>query len=641
MDRATFTEALELLKRSGIGQARLLGGEPTLHPDFVDLLDEVFAKGFSLLVFSNGLMPESAIQRLADAPDGQSRMLINLSQVEQLNSGEKKQLFSLLSRLGPRIIPGINIDRPGVQLDFLLDLIREFHLLPSVRLGLAHPRAAGDNHFLHPRYYQGIGERILDFSLHAQKNGVAIQLDCGFVPCMFPEKGLECLGISDEDIGRRCNPIPDLLPDGTLVSCYPLSGLFRIPLSDVRDTRELQGQFEKKWAPYRKMGIFRQCSICHRRKDLTCTGGCLALAIGRLRHGNLPFHLPPEKPTHTSSMDHKTENSPPSDIRIESRKRQTSRPDRPIWAIPYVDQPVRFWEQIAKDYGSNIKEVYFPLPDNMTPTGRPEQPSLHLSGFLTKAPLPKAVLINPVVFPRPVEAMAPAIIQALKRLMDTCQLTNVTVSSLMLAQRIREVIPSLSLTASVLMDIADPVQIQMLGHTLDTLVPASRIMRNLPRLERLRAAFHGRIRLIVNEGCLPGCVFRVQHFFEMMGSDPFPQSLCEELLREHPWMRLTGAWVLPQHLHFFYRLYDELKLAGRITLQNPKTYLEVLEAYIKGRHMTPDRIGGGPASPLERIHISAAYYKQTLNCGHICHECNFCREYFKRRSSCKTDASHG
>jgi len=57
-DFGDFDKALDFLLRSGIDQARLLGGEPTLHPEFVQLAESALRRGLRLLVFSNGLMPE-------------------------------------------------------------------------------------------------------------------------------------------------------------------------------------------------------------------------------------------------------------------------------------------------------------------------------------------------------------------------------------------------------------------------------------------------------------------------------------------------------------------------------------------------------------------------------------------------------
>ncbi len=46
----------------------LLGGEPTLHPQFQEMLEYCLAGGFRTSIFSNGLMAPSIAQFVADAP---------------------------------------------------------------------------------------------------------------------------------------------------------------------------------------------------------------------------------------------------------------------------------------------------------------------------------------------------------------------------------------------------------------------------------------------------------------------------------------------------------------------------------------------------------------------------------------------
>jgi molybdenum cofactor biosynthesis enzyme MoaA len=79
ISRRDFLRALDFLERSGIDQARLLGGEPTLHPEFPYLVDRVLERGRRLLVFSNGLMPEAALRRLEHTPVDRVAVLINVN----------------------------------------------------------------------------------------------------------------------------------------------------------------------------------------------------------------------------------------------------------------------------------------------------------------------------------------------------------------------------------------------------------------------------------------------------------------------------------------------------------------------------------------------------------------------------------
>lgn len=299
------------------------------------------------------------------------------------------------------------------------------------------------------------------------------------------------------------------------------------------------------------------------------------------------------------------------------------------WVIPYVDQAVPFWEEIADRFGAYVKEVYFPMPGAIVVSGRSKQPDRFMETFLRYAPLPKAVLVNPIVLPRPVEEIAPQILDALKQLQDDFGVSSVTVANLALARLIKKALPGFSITASVLMRVARPAQVLLVQDCVDTITPDNSLVRDLGGLRQLREAFAGEIRLIVNEACIPGCLYRTQHFYEMGYGHFYPQSLCQQMLDEQPWLRLTGAWVLPRHLAYYDGLYDSLKLAGRVTLRDRARYLTVLNAYVHREEILPRDIGGGPASVLEAIDIPDGLFEFILSCDKNCHACSVCRDYYE------------
>lgn len=298
------------------------------------------------------------------------------------------------------------------------------------------------------------------------------------------------------------------------------------------------------------------------------------------------------------------------------------------WVIPYIDQPITFWQDLHIRFGSYVKEVYFPIPGQGLGTGRARQPNKHTEAFLLNAPVDKSVLVNPIVLPLPVEQIGPPICDALHELHAEYGVSSVVVSSPTLARMIRERLPDYQITASVLMGIATPAQALIVAEIVDVIVPDTRLVRDLPGLRHLRDTFSGEIRLMVNEACLPGCPYRTQHFYEMGYGDWFPESLCGSLLEKHPWLRLTGAWILPQHLHYYDGLYDTVKLAGRVTLQDPVKYQQVLNAYVQRVPLTPDAIGGGPASVLGPVDISDSLFETMLTCDKICHTCSICRNIY-------------
>lgn len=300
------------------------------------------------------------------------------------------------------------------------------------------------------------------------------------------------------------------------------------------------------------------------------------------------------------------------------------------WVIPYVDQDIFFWEEIADGFGEHVKAVYFPMPGGIIASGRGKQPDDHLETFLRRAPLPKAVLVNPVVLPRPVEEIAPLVLDSLKRLVEHFGVSSVTVANPTLARRIREEWPEIEIAASVLMGIARPAQVLMVQDCVDAITPDNSLVRDLDGLRRLREAFAGEIRLIVNEACIPGCPHRTQHFYEMGYGDFHPQSLCQQMLEERPWLRLTGAWILPRHLVYYEGLYDSLKLAGRVTLRDRDRYLAVLSGYVHREEILPRDIGGGPASVLEAIDMPDELFESILHCDKNCYTCSICRDYYEQ-----------
>jgi hypothetical protein len=299
------------------------------------------------------------------------------------------------------------------------------------------------------------------------------------------------------------------------------------------------------------------------------------------------------------------------------------------WVLPYIDQPLSFWTDLQNSFVNYIEEIYFPLPFEWIGTGRSKQPEKHLYTFLEGSRLPKSILVNPIILPDPLEDIAPRIVEVLHQYNSDFGIDRVTITNLELARYIKEKNQAIRVTGSCLMGMSDSVQLLLAQKFLDSLTPDTRLTHDLEGIRKLRSVYHGQLRLLVNESCIPGCIFRNQHFYEMAYSKSFPLSLCERTLYDMPWVRMLGGWILPQHLHFYDGLYDCLKLAGRVTLQDPLKYVTVLDAYVNRKKLRPHEIGGGPASVLDPIHISDAFFEYILHCDKNCLKCSVCKKYYE------------
>jgi hypothetical protein len=277
-----FEEALDFQQRSGVPHISLLGGEPTIHPRFLEMLNRVLTRGLKVLVLSGGIMPETVLQRLEELSPEQVSVLLNVAPPgTDFSERERSQQEIVMRRLGARVVLGLNISGPEISPDFLLERISSFSLAKVVRLGLAHPIVDGKNEHLHPRYYRAVGRRTAAFVARANGAEVQVEFDCGWVPCMFPAGFLEEFQIGPEQVGLRCNPILDVLPGRQVISCYPLAAIARKPLPTHEEGHWLAERFMETLAPYRSAMLFKECSACEWRKRGECEGGCVAGSLRR------------------------------------------------------------------------------------------------------------------------------------------------------------------------------------------------------------------------------------------------------------------------------------------------------------------------------------------------------------------------
>lgn len=276
----TFERALDYLVRSGMKQARLLGGEPTLHPEFKSFVNRALARDLDIMLFSNGLISEKNLEFLSSLPEGRLSILLNtIHPLEQNNRGTNRQK-AVMQRLGKVIIPGVNLYHANQELGYLLDYIADYGLKKEIRLGISHSVLSQKNIFLHPKEYHKIGLKIAKFKQLSNNVGVKLGLDCGFVPCMFPDEYSVLLSEEIKKSGNCCHPIIDMLTDGSFIACYPLNDFLKIQINDQVQAKELIRIFDQALNPFRNSGIYPHCSLCPLFQK-RCNGGCVSFRIQR------------------------------------------------------------------------------------------------------------------------------------------------------------------------------------------------------------------------------------------------------------------------------------------------------------------------------------------------------------------------
>lgn len=269
---------IRFYKASLLNRFVVLGGEPTLHPDFPRMIDRILEeKEFeSLVIFSNGLMPERVLEYLRTNSDSRLAIAMNLNSEANHTPAQWSQVNNTMKTLGKRVGLGINIYGPKQESAYIVQAIKEYNLGTHVRVGLTHPIAGTDNQYAREEDFPDIAEDLLHFGELAYRNGINFSFDCGFPFCMFTldqHKELLKLGIKFRSI---CNPIIDIGPDLTVWRCFPLLKDIAGHLDDFKTRKEILDHFDKKYRTLSMIGNLLECPECIYNKNQLCSGGCLA-----------------------------------------------------------------------------------------------------------------------------------------------------------------------------------------------------------------------------------------------------------------------------------------------------------------------------------------------------------------------------
>ncbi|MBU0548138.1 MAG: radical SAM protein, partial [Candidatus Omnitrophica bacterium] len=181
-------------KSQGFNSFRLLGGEPTIHPEFKKILDISKKQGLSLSLSTNGLYDP----QLNLSFDKSVIESINFSYPQdQLKSDElilfKNNLKEVISKYIPLVLSGVIYpDRQDWRL--VIDLAKKFRTKVVTRFSMVLP--GHNKHFSTEEfksYSRGLAKQIIDIARYAYKHYVVFYFYRPLLLCMFNKEEMEFL----------------------------------------------------------------------------------------------------------------------------------------------------------------------------------------------------------------------------------------------------------------------------------------------------------------------------------------------------------------------------------------------------------------------------------------------------------------
>lgn len=264
------------------GSIGLIGGEPTLHPLFKDILIKV--KNFSLkeefpppVIYTNGINLTPYIGLLKDV-----HMLINLNEPELIGKEKWEQIqynFSILEATGillDHITIGINLYLNIKDFSYIFDTAKKYGF-KEIRCSIVAPTCNYKN-INKEKYYKSMKPIFLKFVDKALENNINIILDCNKIPtCYFTEEELQKVKKICSHWRNFCNPVIDITPDFKATCCFGTYDL--IDLNNFEDIDDVERffLFNTIYQKTIKNGT-EKCLSCKKFKDYSCQGGCLAFS---------------------------------------------------------------------------------------------------------------------------------------------------------------------------------------------------------------------------------------------------------------------------------------------------------------------------------------------------------------------------
>jgi radical SAM protein with 4Fe4S-binding SPASM domain len=283
-----YIYVVDFFERNQIDMVSMLGGEPTLHPDVIPMMEYALQRGFDIRMFTSAVVADSTREQIAGVIDryGEERRIhftVNMNHPEITPPAQAERQERFLRMVGRRASLGFNIYQPDFDLDFVFETISRFGLLPNLRLGLTHPIALAKegNAHVRPEQYREVANTLARYFPKFDRNRVIPDFDCGFPACMFTDEQLGQLLRLRASFRWTCGPIVDIGPDLQLWPCFPLSHLRSSTLYDFDSMQEILESMSQDIRRRRRgnLGFWLECDDCSMLERQLCSGGCLTYSL--------------------------------------------------------------------------------------------------------------------------------------------------------------------------------------------------------------------------------------------------------------------------------------------------------------------------------------------------------------------------
>jgi hypothetical protein len=259
----------------------LLGGEPTLHSRFAEIVALSVSRRYRIKIFTNGTT-EQLRQISGTLTARQLTIILNLNAPHTYPDNQWAQIQANCEYWGDRLRLSFNIFEPDFDWSYLKEAIVNWQIGPYVRIGITQPIRGMANQYLPEKDLPQTYSRLVDMAEDMAREGITLGLDCGFRACGFSETQLGTLIECGTQLLFDCKPVLDIGPDLMVWRCFPFATFEGVHLTDFSTMDQIASHFDALWQEGQHQGNTAECATCENHLVKTCKGGCLSRTINTL-----------------------------------------------------------------------------------------------------------------------------------------------------------------------------------------------------------------------------------------------------------------------------------------------------------------------------------------------------------------------
>jgi len=292
-------KVINWLRESNIGFVQLIGGEPLMHPDIIEIVKKLQKNRVKIrTILTNGLADAELINEVSSLT--QVNWLVNINHPNTYTDNEwrtiNNNLDQLMWRGKDRLISeepfdvrslslqlAINFCEPGMDYRYIIDLAKKYKC-SHIRYAPSHPSVGGTNRHVSLEGLSEMKPTIMDFVRDSVIEGIKPGLECILPPCIFTTSEWSYLMRFTEGLKTICPPDLEVMPDLTVNTCVSLMG--KIPsyrVGEMRAQKMLEG-FLDSTKQLRDL-VLPQCKDCSIFRSMGCQGYCLRLKSEHVKTG--------------------------------------------------------------------------------------------------------------------------------------------------------------------------------------------------------------------------------------------------------------------------------------------------------------------------------------------------------------------